>query len=80
LPYHKESREQHPRYGTVTRYNTGLACADCGCDAHVGPCRVYTCTACGTECGESGCSEHPRARVRVVEVPRPDAPRAEAGR
>jgi hypothetical protein len=49
----------HKDFGIVVDYpNTGLACADCGNDAHRGNCRHYYCKSCGVECGESGCSLH----------------------
>jgi hypothetical protein len=54
-------------FGTVVDYpNGGLACADCGYDAHVGACRGKSC---GTECGESGCSLH-NGKPRVEMTPR----------
>jgi hypothetical protein len=52
-------RHIHKDFGAVVNYkNCGLACTDCGYEAHSGHCHNYYCKSCGTECGESGCSLH----------------------
>lgn len=70
----KDNKQQHveqvhPEFGRVVVYKTGLGCADCGYDAHTGPCHVYYCRTCGVECVESGCSQH-KGQPRVVVQPR----------
>ena len=64
----------HENFGVIVEYpDFGLACADCGYDAHSGGCRYYYCQTCGTECGKSGCSQH-NGRPRLETIPRKTLP------
>jgi hypothetical protein len=64
----------HENFGAVVAYpHFGLACADCGYDAHPGNCRYCYCQTCGTECCESGCSLH-HGRPRIETTPRKTQP------
>lgn len=58
-PVERAPRFTHHEYGLVADYGEhGLGCDDCGFDAHPGACNTYTCTTCGVDCCESGCSQH----------------------
>lgn len=57
-------RSLHPEFG--------LACSDCGSDAHNGPCTMYTCRKCGVDCGESGCSLHGGPPCKYTIARKPD--------
>lgn len=35
------TQKMHPQFGRVVVYKTGLGCADCGYDAHEGPCMQH---------------------------------------